>query len=142
MKSILITTVALAVMALFTSAAQAITITVAEVQNGAAYVQGTDAAPNATITWEGGIVTMANANGDFNFTGVVPGDCLGTVSDGLSTIQAFMLDCSANSMTLQFAPHYPSGQGEPPPPYGTITLTLNSDKTISCAFSYGIGVLH
>ena len=52
MKSSLSTTVALAVMALFTSAAQAITTNVAEVQNGLAVVQGNKAAKSATITWK------------------------------------------------------------------------------------------
>jgi len=54
------------------SLAEAINIDVAEVQKGAAYVDGGKAAPNATITWEGANVTKANRNGGFSFFGVVP----------------------------------------------------------------------
>ncbi len=66
MKSILITTVVLVVMALFTSAVLAITITVAEVQNGLAVVQGNKAAKSASITWEGVKVTQAKAAAIFH----------------------------------------------------------------------------
>jgi len=78
----------------FTSSAEAINIDVAEVQNGVAFVQGGKAAANATITWEGGNVTTANKNGGFKFSGVVPGDCVGTLSDGASTIEVVVLDCT------------------------------------------------
>jgi hypothetical protein len=140
MKRILSTTVALVVMGIFTAAAQAINIDVAEVQNGAVYVQG-NAAPNRTITWEGGAVTTANANGGFNFVGAVPADCVGTLNDGVSTIQVVVLDCTARSMTLQLDTVMPGTveAGAPPPPYGTVTLTLNDDKTISAHLAMAAG---
>src|SRR5262245_7754644 len=75
------------------SAEAAIKIEIAEVQNGAAFVQGGKAAASATITWEGGNVAKANQNGGFNFSGIVPADCVGTLSDGVSTIQVIVLDC-------------------------------------------------
>ena len=78
----------------FASSAEAINIDVAEVQNGAAFVQGGKAAANATITWEGGNVTTANKNGGFKFSGVVPADCVGTLSDGKTTIEVVVLDCT------------------------------------------------
>jgi uncharacterized protein DUF1566 len=78
----------------FASLAEAINIDIAEVQNGVAYVDGGKAAANATITWEGGAVTKANRNGGFDFSGVVPADCVGTLSDGVSTIDVTLLDCT------------------------------------------------
>jgi hypothetical protein len=78
----------------FTSSAEAINIDVAEVQNGGAFVQGGKAVANATITWEGGNVTTANKNGGFKFSGVVPADCVGTLSDGKTTIEVVVLDCT------------------------------------------------
>jgi Protein of unknown function (DUF1566) len=111
MKSILITTVALAVMALFTSAAQAITITVAEVQNGLAVVQGNKAAKSASITWEGVKVTQTNSGGNFSFSGVIPADCAGTLSDGVSTINnVAVLNCSPVSQGAAPAPLQRTGQ--------------------------------
>ena len=68
MKKILGTTVALAVMAMFVSSAQAINITSASVQNGLAVVQGGKAASNANISWEGGNIAKANKNGGFSFS--------------------------------------------------------------------------
>src|SRR4030095_5129806 len=81
----------------FISSAEAISIDVAEVQNGAAFVQGGKAAANATITWEGGNVATANKNGGFKFSGAVPSDCVGTLSDGVSSIQVLVLACTSVS---------------------------------------------
>src|SRR5215813_6875867 len=78
----------------FISSVHAINIDVAEVQNGSAFVQGGKAAANATITWEGGNVATANKNGGFKFSGIVPADCVGTLSDGVSTIQVIVFDCT------------------------------------------------
>jgi uncharacterized protein DUF1566 len=75
----------------FVSSAEAINISLADVENGVAVVQGGKAAPNATITWEGGAVTTSNKNGGFSFSGVVPSDCTGTLSDGVTTIDALPL---------------------------------------------------
>jgi hypothetical protein len=88
----------------FTSSAEAINIDVAEVQNGVAFVQGGKAAANATITWEGGNVTTANKNGGFKFSGVVPADCVGTLSDGKSTIEVVVLDCTPVSVAPASVP--------------------------------------
>jgi hypothetical protein len=68
MKKPLVTAVALALMAIFVSFADAtITIKVAEVQNGVAVVQGSKAARNADIFWEGERVTQANKGGNSLF---------------------------------------------------------------------------
>jgi hypothetical protein len=66
MTKILGTTLALAVMAIFISSAQAINISSASVQSGLAVVQGGKAAANANILWEGGNVAKANKNGGFS----------------------------------------------------------------------------
>src|SRR5262245_4364823 len=96
MKRIFVAAVALAILAVFISSAEAaIKIEIAEVQNGAAYVKGNGAQNGAQITWDGNAVTTANKNnGGFLFNGVVPADCVGTLSDGVSTIQVVVLDCT------------------------------------------------
>jgi len=95
MKRILGTTVALAVMAIFISSAQAINISSASVNNGLASVSGGKAAANSTIKWEGGNVATANKNGGFSFSfGVVPADCVGTLSDGVSTLEVALTNCT------------------------------------------------
>ena len=94
----------------FISSAQAaIKIEIAEVQNGAAYVKGNSAQNGAQITWEGNPVTTANKNnGGFSFNGVVPADCIGTLADGVSTIQVVVLDCAP--VSASFAPVPKTGQ--------------------------------
>src|SRR5215831_9628931 len=98
MKRFLGLAVGIFLVIVFISSAEAINIDVAEVQNGAAVVAGGKAAANATITWEGGNVAKANKNGGFNFSGTVPTDCVGTLSDGVSTIQVIVLDCTPVSV--------------------------------------------
>src|SRR5215510_206186 len=78
----------------FVSSAEAIKIKVAEVQKGVAVIQGSEGAKNATITWEGSAVTQVNPNGGFSFTGVIPADCVGTLSDGVDTIAVVVLSCT------------------------------------------------
>jgi hypothetical protein len=45
------------------------------------------------ILWEGTIVTKANKGGNFSFSGVVPADCIGTLSDG-TPIEVALLNCT------------------------------------------------
>jgi hypothetical protein len=78
----------------FVSSAEAIKIKLAEVQNGVAVVQGSEGAKNAIITWEGSGVTQANPNGGFSFNGVVPPDCVGTLSDGVDTLAVVVTSCT------------------------------------------------
>ena len=77
----------------FAAIVEAITITVAEVQNGLAVVQGNKATKSATITWDGLAVTETTKGGAFSFSATVPADCVGTLSDGVSTIDVALLDC-------------------------------------------------
>jgi hypothetical protein len=99
-------TVALAVLALFISSAQAvIKIEIAEVQNGFASVKGNNAEKGAQITWDGNAVTTANNNnGGFSFNGAVPADCVGEVSDGVSMINVQVLDCTPVSVAPASVP--------------------------------------
>ena len=96
MKNILGTTIAIAVIAIFLSSAQAvIKIEVAQVQNGVAYIQGNGAVKGAAITWEGFSVTTANkTNGGFSFFGVLPDDCTGQLKDTAQTVQVAVLNCT------------------------------------------------
>jgi hypothetical protein len=96
MKGVLGATVALAMLAILISSAQAtIKIEIAEVQNGFAFVKGNGAERRAQITWEGNAVTTANNNkGGFSFNGAVPADCIGVLSDGVSTIRVQVLNCT------------------------------------------------
>jgi hypothetical protein len=80
-------------LAVSASSAEAIKVSIAYVQDGVAVIQGGQATPNAMITWEGGNVRNASANGAFNFSGVVPPDCIGTLSDGVSTVVVALADC-------------------------------------------------
>ena len=76
------------------SGAEAIDIYFAEVKNGGAFVQGDKAVAYSTITWEGQGTAAANRYGGFRFIGVVPQSCIGTLSDGTSTIQVVVVDCT------------------------------------------------
>jgi len=82
----------------FISSAEAITITFAEVQNGVAVVQGNKAEKSAIITWDGISVTQTTKGGSFSFSATVPADCVGTLSDGVSTIDVLVLDCTTVSV--------------------------------------------
>ena len=69
-------------------------IKVAEVQDGVAFVKGAGAAKQSPIAWESAYVTSANPGGAFSFTGVVPADCVGTLSDGTETIEVAVGNCT------------------------------------------------
>jgi len=87
-------TVVLGALALFVSSVQAITITLAEVQNGVAVVQGNKAEKNVAITWETSNVGQTTKGGAFSFFGIVPADCVGTLSDSVSTIDVALSNCA------------------------------------------------
>ncbi len=81
------------VLVISVSQASAIKISTAEVQGGAALVGGSKAAGGADIIWEGGLVTQASKGGSFQFQGVVPSDCVGTLTDGVATIEVALSNC-------------------------------------------------
>src|SRR5262245_9323143 len=74
--------------------AQAIEITLAQVQNGVAVVQGNKATKQATILWENGNVGQTTKGGSFSFSGVVPADCVGQLSIGSDTINVALANCT------------------------------------------------
>ena len=67
---------------------------IAKIQLGKVQVVGIGAKKKAEVTWEGGVVTQANAGGTFMFnTPVLPSDCVGDLSDGVFTIQVVVAGC-------------------------------------------------
>jgi hypothetical protein len=53
------------------------------------------AAKSAAISWEGTQVTTSKNSGSFTFTTtVVPADCIGTLTDGVSTVEAAIAGCT------------------------------------------------
>lgn len=84
----------------FALQAEAINITLAEVQNSLAIIEGNKAAKNAIITWENANVTKTTSGGAFSFSGIVPVDCVGTLSDGVSTIDVALGNCPPVSQAL------------------------------------------
>jgi len=111
MRRLLGFTVGIILIISLASTAEAINISSASVQNGLAAVSGGKAASNSSISWEGGIVTTANKNGGFSFSfGVVPSDCVGTLSDGVTTIDVKLANCTPVSTAI--APVPKTGQAE------------------------------
>lgn len=94
MKRVLPAALAIVALGVFGSVAQALTVTLAEVQNGVAVVQGNKAAKRATITWEGSNVATSSNGGAFSFSGVVPTDCVGTLSDGTTILDVPLANCA------------------------------------------------
>ena len=78
---------------IFAAQVEAINVTQADVQNGLAVVAGNKAAKSSTITWDGLAVTATNKGGAFNFAGPVPQNCVGVLSDGLTTINVTLSNC-------------------------------------------------
>ena len=100
-------------LALLAPPVQAITIRSAEVQGDYAVVNARKAEAYETITWEGAAVATANRRGNFSFSdGDVPVDCTGTLSDGTTTIEVALDNCT------------PGSGGEPVP-----ELALQAEKT-------------
>jgi hypothetical protein len=100
MKKIFVATVALAVLASFISSAQAITAT-ASIKKAVAAVKGKAAAANSSISWEGVNVATANKKGAFKFSGVVPADCVGKLSDGVDTIDVAIANRTPTGAVLE-----------------------------------------
>ena len=95
-KTFSMTLTALAVGLLFTPMAHAaLRITDATLTGGTVTISGNMAAKQKTVTWEGNPVTSTNSGGSFYFTTiVVPLDCIGTVSDGVTTLDVTIAGCT------------------------------------------------
>src|SRR5262245_55962501 len=67
----------------------------ASLAGGVVSVSGRTALKSAPISWEGAVLTTTNKNGGFAFTTtIVPTDCIGTVSDGTSSVDVRIDGCS------------------------------------------------
>jgi probable HAF family extracellular repeat protein len=88
------------------AALAAIAVTRAELNGGQLRVEGTGAAPNATITIDGTPMGTAASDGRFRIerSGFSSSTCVITVSDGASSAQATLSGCT------------PAGGTPPPPP--------------------------
>ncbi len=107
-----ISSAAVSVVALlvFAAPASAITVKKAQIKNGALEVRGKEAAPGATITLDGvSTGAIASGSGAYKASAVVlPSDCIVTIGDGVSTVDALVKSCGP------VGPQGPQGiQGEP-----------------------------
>jgi hypothetical protein len=100
MKRLIGVVIAVALWLVSAPFAEAITITLAEVQNGAAVVQGNKAAKKATVSWETNNVGLTSNGGSFSFSGIVPADCVGQLSIGVDTINVVLANCAAASQPV------------------------------------------
>jgi hypothetical protein len=83
------------------SHAYAITIRGATLAGGSVQISGSQAAKSAPISWEGAVVATSSKGGSFAFTtAVIPADCVGTLSDGTSTIEVPVAGCGSAGSTL------------------------------------------
>lgn len=74
--------------------AHALQVALATIASGQIHVIGSQAEKKANITWDGKVVTQANNGGAFQFnTTDLPSTCVGTLSDGVSTIQVVLQFC-------------------------------------------------
>lgn len=94
-KTLLMTLATFGVGLLFAPLTNAISITRAILSNGTVRVTGHQAARRAPISWEGQPVTTSTHGGTFRFTtAVVPLDCVGTLFDGVSTVDVAVAGCT------------------------------------------------
>lgn len=83
-----------ALLALSVVDAHAIVVKDAQVSGGVVKVSGSQAVPFAPIVWEGVEVATANRRGAFSFSStVLPMDCVGTLTDGTSTVDVTLASC-------------------------------------------------
>jgi hypothetical protein len=75
--------------------APAIMVADATLFSGNITVWGSHGAKSADITWQGVIVTQTNKGGAFSFTtAIAPQGCVGTLSDGVSTVDIAIIGCT------------------------------------------------
>lgn len=81
------------------SPAHALKVVVATIFAGNVEVIGIQAKKSAGITWEGDAVTQSNRGGAFHFsTTHLPQDCVGELSDGVTTIQVVVFGCTTQQV--------------------------------------------
>jgi hypothetical protein len=110
----------------------------ASLTSGVVTVSGSQAARSAAVSWEGAVVTTANRGGNFAFTTtVVPVDCIGTVTDGLSFAEVRIVGCGdagdgtsglpGSGQTISYAP----GDDGSFQAGGPLSYTDNGDGTVT-----------
>lgn len=104
-----------AVQTLLAAPAHALVVRSAKIKQSAIEVKGKDAVPLSPLRWEGQIVGTADAKGKFTFfTGELPADCVGEVSDGTTAVKAIVQKC----VIALPGPAGPPGPVGPPGPEG------------------------
>jgi len=94
----------------------ALSVSTAKIANGSVHVKGSNALPQAVITWQDAPVTVASKSGSFHFeTTILPVDCVGTVGDGAATVSAVLQSCGPVGAQ---GPPGPAGEPGPPGPPG------------------------
>jgi len=74
-------------------------VVVATIFAGEVQVIGIQAEKSASITWEGNVVTTSNKGGTFKFgTTDLPLDCVGELSDGVTTIDVVVFGCTTQQV--------------------------------------------
>ncbi len=107
----------------------------ASLVGGLVSVSGGQAAKSASVFWEGIAVGTTNKGGSFAFTTtVVPADCVGTVSDGTSSIDVRIDGCAsattsllATGQTISYAP----GDDGSVQAGAALSYTDNGDGTVT-----------
>jgi hypothetical protein len=107
----------------------------ASLAGGVVSVSGGQAAKSAPISWEGVVVTTTNKGGSFAFaTPVVPADCIGTVSDGASSVDVRIDGCSGAAAGLPGTGQttiYAVGDDGDIGAGGPLSYTDNGDGTVT-----------
>lgn len=130
-----LTGAAAAVMALIGAApAEALTAR-ASLAAGVVTVSGSQAARSAMLSWEGIEVAAASKAGKFAFTTIiVPSDCIGTLSDGTSSIDVRIDGCSGVTPGLPATGQtaiYAAGDDGDVQAAGPLSYTDNGDGTVT-----------
>ena len=107
----------------------------AALAGGAVNVSGRQAARSAAISWEGVVTTTANKTGGFAFaTTIVPADCIGTVSDGTSSVDVRIDGCSDVATGMPGTGQttiYAAGDDGDVRAGGLLSYTDNGDGTVT-----------
>jgi hypothetical protein len=83
------------------SPAHALQVVVATIFAGEVRVIGIQAKKSANISWEGNVVTTSNKGGVFKFgTTDLPLDCVGELSDGVTTIDVVVFGCTTTIVNV------------------------------------------
>jgi len=81
--------------------AHALEVGLARIQDGEVRVMGKGAAKDASISWQGAAVTTSTGGGSFNFSSSnIPATCVGTLSDGVTTLFIAVSGCTAAGVTV------------------------------------------